>query len=154
MEKVFFCYDKKDEIYLRLLNKEYQKTIYNDKTNDRIKSINLNDEDAIQNIRDEVLQDTIVTIILVGKSILSNEEISKIAKASMITGEYSDSSGIIVVFLPEMKDLEDRNNYLPEVVLNNIKNIKQFEWDDIDWVKFSYAIKKLKQERFSIKYKI
>ncbi len=154
MEKVFFCYDAKDDFYLKLLNKEYQKTIYNDKTNNRIKNVDLKSENVIQIIRDDVLEDTLVTIFLVGKNFLTHEEFPLIAKASMITGEYSDSSGIIIVYLPEMKGIENRENYLPEIILNNFKNIKQFEWDEIDWVKFSYAIKDLKQKRFSMKYKI
>ncbi len=154
LEKVFFCYERKDDLYSRLLNKEYQRTIYLDRTNNFIKNIDLNSEDVLSKIRNEVLEDTVVTIFLVGKTTLKNTEFSKIAKASMIEGEFSGPSGIIVIYLPEMKNIENKKNYLPEVILNNIEEIKIFEWDEIDWVKFSYEIKKQKQKQANTIYKI
>lgn len=82
--------------------------------------------DAIrQKIRDEILQDSVVTVVLVGKDTWKKKHIDLEIEASISQTESNPRSGLLGILLPTHSDLEN-NQYsydtIPPRLHNNIQN--------------------------------
>lgn len=82
--------------------------------------------DAIrQKIRDEILQDSVVTVVLVGKDTWKKKHIDLEIEASISQTESNPRSGLLGILLPTHSDLEN-NQYsydtIPPRLHKNIQN--------------------------------
>ncbi len=130
MHKVFISYhhendqDYKNEI-LRLNNNyksQYGDPIFIDKSVDTEDiSEDLSDEDIRQKIRDDYLQDSTVTILLVGTETKNRKHVDWELYSSMYNGKRNKQSGILVVNLPTIKNYSsitaghEEQNIYPEI---------------------------------------
>lgn len=62
------------------------------------------DQKIREQIRDEYLRDTTVTILLVGEETMSRKHIDWEIYSSMYDGKINKKSGIIVIYLPSVQD--------------------------------------------------
>lgn len=65
---------------------------------------NWSDEEIREEIRDEYLRDTTVTIVLVGTETKNRKHIDWEIYSSMYNGKKNKKSGIIVIYLPSVQD--------------------------------------------------
>ncbi len=115
MRKVFISYHhQNDQFYKEKLleindscRQLYGNPIFIDKSVDTGDiSENLSDENIRQKIRDEYLQDSTVTILLVGTETKYRKHIDWEIYSSMYDGKVNKKSGLLVVNLPQIQ-----NNY-------------------------------------------
>lgn len=104
--KVFISYHhKNDQLYKRKLsdlNESYN--LFIDKSVDTGDvSENLSDEDIRQKIRDNYLQDSSVTILLLGTETKCRKHIDWELYSSMYNGKVNKQSGILVINLPSIE---------------------------------------------------
>ena len=111
MHRVFISYHHKNNQYykneLLSLNNNYKlnygSPIFIDMSVDTGDiSENLSDETIREKIRDEYLQDSTVTILLVGTETKNRKHIDWELYSSMYNGKRNKQSGILVVSLPEI----------------------------------------------------
>ncbi|MBN2735255.1 MAG: TIR domain-containing protein [Methanomicrobiaceae archaeon] len=93
------------------------------------------DADAVlQKIRDEILQDSVVTVVLVGKDTWKKKHIDLEIEASISQTESNPRSGLIGILLPTHSDLGN-NQYsydtIPPRLHTNIQKgfARMYPWD-------------------------
>ena len=107
MHKVFISYHHdNDEEYKDMLVDAAQKhKMFIDVSVDTGEiSNNLDDESIREQIRDEYLQDSTVTIVLVGKETKHRKHVDWEIYSSMYDGKVNKKSGIVVIMLPDTDD--------------------------------------------------
>ena len=113
MHKVFISYHHRNDQYykekLLAINKLYKQLYGNPIFIDRSVdtgdiSENLSDESIRQKIRDEYLQDSTVTILLVGTETKYRKHIDWEIYSSMYDGRVNKRSGILIVNLPTIRN--------------------------------------------------
>lgn len=130
--RVFISFYHKDKKYrdkLINLNEFYKEKIFTDKSvgEDDI-SDDLTDEQIRVKIRDEYLQDSTVTVVLVGRCTRHRKHIDWEIGSSVIDGINNKRSGIIVIYLPETGETD--------IVVPSEKIMKEI--DKIRFVNWSY----------------
>ena len=112
MHKVFISYHHQNDQYykedLLAINNRYKQLYGNPIFIDRSVdtgdiSENLSDENIRQKIRDEYLQDSTVTILLVGAETKYRKHIDWEIYSSMYNGKINKQSGLLIVNLPTVK---------------------------------------------------
>lgn len=94
----------------------------------------LSDEAGLQKVRDEILQDSVVTVVLVGKDTWRKKHVDMEIKAGLSQTNSNPRSGLIGILLPTYSDL-DNNQYtydtIPPRLAVNIQNgyAKMYPWD-------------------------
>ena len=104
MHKVFISYhhDNDQEYKDKLVNAAQKYNIFIDVSVDTGEiSDNLDDESIREQIRDVYLQDSTVTIILVGKETKHRKHVDWEIYSSMYDGKVNKKSGIVVIMLPD-----------------------------------------------------
>lgn len=127
MHKVFISYHhSNDQFYKDELIRQnlYNNTFLDRSVNDGDISETLSNESIRQIIRDDYLQDTTVTILLVGKETKHRKHVDWELKSSMIDGRINKKSGILVIILPSI------NNSL---ILTSHLNEKEQIYPDISY---------------------
>ena len=127
MHKVFISYHHEEDQYYKdlLLNMRNRSDLFIDK------SVNADDisddwkpETIREEIRDEYLRDSTVTILLCGKETRHRKHIDWELKTSMIDGKVSRRSGILVIMLPTVCNgsIEAPHDNEKEVIYPDIIN--------------------------------
>ena len=103
MHKVFISFHHLDQIYKDwLVNLNNQNHIFIDKSvNTGGIAEHLPDQSIRQIIRDDYLQDTTVTIVLVGRNTKGRKHVDWEIYSSMYDGVRNKRSGVVVILLPE-----------------------------------------------------
>lgn len=133
MHKVFLSFYNKDIYYKNhLVRLNDINSIFIDKSvgyYDIMDSDNLNDEQIRTKIRDEYLQKSSVTIVLVGKNTKHRKHVDWEIGSSVIDGTINKKSGIIVIYLPEVNNLQ-HSQIVPS---NKAKNEIQKSFPYTNW---------------------
>lgn len=108
MHKVFISYHHENDQWYKdyLVELGRQHSIFIDKSVDTGNiSDDLSDQRIREKIRDEYLQDSTVTIVLVGKETNRRKHVDWEIYSSMYDGAVNKKSGIVVLNLPNTSDL-------------------------------------------------